>query len=1669
MGNSPLAFQIRRRPSRQEAASGKPHRSGRQGTDGVQVRAAQSCPTRYAPTGTPPHAVFRLAATVLVASLLQPVPTQAQNILLQPQVKESTGVSQSLFITNRLLAQRLRVASRLIGEGDFSRGLPVLQSVIEELDGSEDAFFSPDESSTSNHLSLKAEARRLIEQLPADGRKNYELQYGAIARTALDDARDSLDIDSLARVSRLYFGTTAGNDAAHYLGDYYFDRAEPLAAALQYQRLRNSRTGRQYEPLLSIKSSICWLQAGMPRQAQQVLLELKQRYPAIGIDIGGRQFAIFANDADALPWLQRITATNFSDHLTNSDNDWLMFRGNPTRTGFTPDASPIGLADWRVRTIPLPDDIDAEDPDEIAMYEQQAQLMMQIEARLKQLKSGTFKNLITIPSAHPVVIGDTVVFRSMSKIKAVDANTGREVWSVVTTNRYIDDLMTSLRNTSGDAGSRLAIQNRAALDMFLAQRAWRDATTGQISSDGRFVYAIDDEGFVNEPPRSNRSQVTIPRTFNKLKAYNIDKHGKLVFGIGGPADETYLPFAGYFFLGPPLPLGNQLYVLAEINEEIRLLALTPKRRENNPRLWEVELLWSQVLATPNRGAQQFPIRRLAGASPSYSNGILVCPTTAGAVVGFDLTRRQLLWGYQYPSRFAEPNSHLPLPFRRAVTTSVDSLVTEEDSGRWIDSNPTIVGEHVLLTPRDSQELHCLELQTGRVLWRRPRGESLYVAGVHDDTVIIAAESHLEALEIATGQPAWDESVEIETPSGRGLHRDGRFHIPLSSGEIATIDPATGRILCRSQTRSGHVPGNLVVVEDRVVSLTEDELVGFVKLESLTNRLETAFSSDAPPDARTLALRGELRLSRGFEQEGLDDLRAALKLLQTEQEAANTPSQDAPDESESETRPGNDNADSDGPDSTTEPNAQSPENPSSPEDTQAEAEKTSENASNPDADSEGDEENPEDEKSAALPPASAALISRVRAQLLEPLLEGLRVDYPKYEQYREEIEELLESDAQRFRYQRIVVDGLLDQGESLSAFEALLQLSNADSHEHLVHVAYDHVVRLDRWVGRRANALWARATGEQKSDMEQLIALHLQRAFDEGRLADARVLISSFPSGVASREAGLVLARELLASGRPAESTQYYLDQLDDPLPQISIPSGLALAQMMLEHRKPHLASAVLGRLEAKWPGSQQVAGRTLGEELAEIREHRLLSRMKTESWPDGAAQVAVRSRALPLTFTTPIQFVGRRGANPDTTYRLSSSRSVISAVDGSGQTLWKFPLEGIRSRRQMQLPNNSVRVTDNLLTFQLNDYFFVLNRNVDSETPELLWEQELTDSSPTNGNARAARRIIVQNGGAQMVISTSGGEAGKLGPSDHSTIIYLRDKTLTAAEATTGRVIWQRHLVPTQTTLMGTARLVGLQMPNTATVTLLDGRDGSLLKTVTLPPHDERYVLSGTKVLLSRVVNLNSEWILFDLATGTTAAKIEMDRNARHTVVDDEQLVLADAKGLLKVVTIETGQIDHEAKIPPEPALQSLFARRTRRHYLIAINKGQNGRANMQLINQMSTSVSVNGQIHAFDRSSFERLWTADVTHQTLDLDQPREIPILVFTARRIQFIQRGFNTVQNRYGALILDLRTGKQLFERSGPVVMEPYQIEPGTDATSLRVEFTKETAAITFDATE
>jgi outer membrane protein assembly factor BamB len=763
---------------------------------------------------------------------------------VQPQTKDE-DVAENVFLpADRHTLLKLSDAKRLLAEGRFGEAVRCLDAILE---GPEDFFFQPDKTSPI-HRSLKTEAQRMISQIPREGREVYELQFGARARRMLDDALAAGDIAAVAEVSRRFFHTKSGYQATFLLGLDHFDRGRPLAGALTLQRLREAgATVDDLEPGLSLTTAACWLQAGVPEKARESLVALRQRQPSLRVAVGGREVPIFTDDAVAVDWLTGLIGA-FSVAGPTSADHWLMFRGNPARNATAPGGLPLLNLRWRVTG--------ADNP--------------LIGSRLEQLERWCAdEGTPAIPALHPIVVDDVLVMRTTNSLLGVDFNTGKRIWEVADEDPA--DLATGVPSADLQTRQSMVISG-------IGQRLWGDMTYGTMSSDGRSVFTIGDLDFAFGPAgnilfrvgrivgRKNVAAITNPNgeqvdVSNRLEAHDV-RTGKLKWSLGGPAGENALRQADTFFLGPPLPLMGQLYVIGEIKGEVRLLALDAATGN---------LLWSQQLAMVEQVVQD-PLRRVAGVSPSYSDGILVCPTSTGAVVAIDLATRSLLWGYRYGQdrNRSRRNNGLMLSLSSNATAP----------SRWVDTSVSVVEGRALITPIESEWLYCLSLIDGKELWRAPRQADLYVACADHDIVVLVGRQAVHALRLADGKPAWkNRTLELpngSVPSGRGFLADDRYYLPLSTAEVASIDVAAGKIVQVAKSRKGTIPGNLVCYRGKVISQGLDGVEEYYQLDAVRQDLERRLAANAD-DADALSLRGETLLDAGKRSEAVAAFRRAYEL------------------------------------------------------------------------------------------------------------------------------------------------------------------------------------------------------------------------------------------------------------------------------------------------------------------------------------------------------------------------------------------------------------------------------------------------------------------------------------------------------------------------------------------------------------------------------------------------------------------------------------------------------------------------------------------------------------------------------------------------------------------------------------------------------------------------
>lgn len=753
---------------------------------------------------------------------------------------EAEEVASGVYLpTDRTLSRAIVRARERLSNGEFHESLTFLQGVLAR---EEDSFVEAG-SESREQQGLKATARRLIGELPREGLDAYELLYGAVARRQLDAALQSGDVGEVAKVVRQYFHTSAGYEAALVLAQLEADQGHRLAAAQWYQELlRAPRAVERFEPQLSVLAGLNYLAAGNREAASATLRSLFQNRPGSEVKIAGR--TVGTTEGDVVAWLTKLVGE--PAETTWRDAQWLMARGNASRNVEVPGGRPHLRPRWQARVV--------NDPS--------------LEGYLTgRAQEYVHRGLAAIPSARPIATGDVVIMRTPTNVVAIDWKTGKRIWET----REDDEFSFSTERSPRELVGGIDAEQAAAAGKPLEERVWEDALAMSLASDGRRVFVIRGESipvedqvmaFAMAPP-FGRATAETPASTNQLVAYDLATQGKLLWEVDG--SRAAAPLEGAFFLGPPLALDGTLFVLAEIRSAIYLFALDPAAGS---------VRWQQQLLGLELGVGMEPLRRRSGATPSYAGGILVCPTGAGAVVAIDLVKREFAWVYRYPretqSAFEARNFWHQAPQGPPARSN----------DRWLDGSVVIASDRVLLTPPESGELHCLDLQTGKLLWKQPRGEGLFLGAVdHDHVLVIGAET-IRAVRLMDGTAAWSHEAVPLPPgtlaAGYGYLSEDLYYLPLTSGDILAIHTTSGETLGVPVVEQGISLGNLIFYRGSIVSQSALMLDKFEQFEVLQERARAALAGN-PDDVTALVELAELKRAGGDSPEAIKLLKRAFEL------------------------------------------------------------------------------------------------------------------------------------------------------------------------------------------------------------------------------------------------------------------------------------------------------------------------------------------------------------------------------------------------------------------------------------------------------------------------------------------------------------------------------------------------------------------------------------------------------------------------------------------------------------------------------------------------------------------------------------------------------------------------------------------------------------------------
>jgi outer membrane protein assembly factor BamB len=784
-----------------------------------------------------------LACAVLAAGLLLVLdaPTSGQRPVIPPpsaRPDDPAALNEFILPTDPRFGTILDAIDDCIKAELWDEATSALGKVLDHPRG--DVMVIRRTPRVTRMVNARATAYQVLAGLPKAGRDAYEMNRGQMANALLKDA--ARNEEKLAEIIRRFPFTSAGGEALEALGALHFDRGRFSEAAHCYELLHEQLPLDKWPDGAVYRATLALHRAGA-KKAQEVEKVLRGRIGQMGLKLGERNLT--AKDLDK----------ELADQPEKKDpRAWPIFGGSPPRTEPGTGSAPHLTPRFKTPTV--------REEASRAILKQAATMA---DARSWPAISGATPLVVNIPAGNKADLH--VLYRSWWGVHAISAANGTVAWEAPTKGS-LDRMIRDVRLSNVVrvwAGTYLQQNFRPTI-------LWENSQAGSLSATDQHVFVIDD--LCLPPPPVNRAAgLPDPNVQgaaikdmvegNLLQGYQL-RSGKLSWEVGGPNDKGDLKQS--YFLGPPLPLDGRLYALNEKNQDLRLVTLEPA----TGKMLGIQSLGS--LVTPFNDT---PLRRIQAVHLSSSGGILVIPTSAGAVLGYDLLQGRLAWAHAYrepPGPVAPPNPIRWPPFGMQPPPLSPAVPLLGNTA------PYIAAGKVVFQPAEGRTVYCIDLRDGSLVWKQAlREDDLYVGGVTKDLVLVVGKRSCRALNLNQGQMLW--ALDTGLPSGQGQVVDGTYYLPLKESaqnkdpEVCAIDLARGRVISHIRGGNKDVPGNLLFQDGFVVSQTPTELSVFPQLAAVIEEIDARLKQN-PNDPQGLLTRGELKLDKGDLKGAIEDLRKA---------------------------------------------------------------------------------------------------------------------------------------------------------------------------------------------------------------------------------------------------------------------------------------------------------------------------------------------------------------------------------------------------------------------------------------------------------------------------------------------------------------------------------------------------------------------------------------------------------------------------------------------------------------------------------------------------------------------------------------------------------------------------------------------------------------------------
>ena len=438
-----------------------------------------------------------------------------------------------------------------------------------------------------------------------------------------------------------------------------------------------------------------------------------------------------------------------------------------------------------------------------------------------------------LPRAQPLIVDEVVLRRSPIQISAHDLQTGRLLWSVES------------ESDAGQTASRLAMN--LSLQELMSQRLARglqvDSLQSRLSSDGERVFTVESRasstirrlpsrsGLLDGSPDQSQSQ-------NRIVARQL-RTGKVAWNMATDAIIDLVPTgrqsdsSDIYFCGLPTSVDRNVVGLVQVGELLRLYAVD----QNTGRID-----WSIDIAEAARHSPSDADWRSLDCRITLVDGVLVCPTGSGLLVGVDLATRSVIWSRRY-SRADIPLEVTKLPFAPTrpqrpwwqgwrdftlLSVKKSAAAAAADSGH---QSVAEIAENILIAVGpDAEGLNAIDPRSGESIWYQPVQDPVELISA-GDRIIVVSRHFVVAFKADSGETLWRVPCREPVGTGYGIRMISRsggrsastFHVfPTRGGVLVAVNSDDGQMI-ESIDRLESLTGCLISAGSKVISLNLDRL------------------------------------------------------------------------------------------------------------------------------------------------------------------------------------------------------------------------------------------------------------------------------------------------------------------------------------------------------------------------------------------------------------------------------------------------------------------------------------------------------------------------------------------------------------------------------------------------------------------------------------------------------------------------------------------------------------------------------------------------------------------------------------------------------------------------------------------------------------------------------